>query len=126
MFGVFVVSSWVIHRLHVLDTAVDDLLRTADSSALVWVLALAGANAVAEELFFRGTLIDAARRRYAFALGVVPYVLTTVFSGNPALVIAATVMGTVFTVLRLRTGALTASITTHLTWSALMILAFPR
>jgi membrane protease YdiL (CAAX protease family) len=47
-------------------------------------------------------------------------------SGNIALVIAAAVMGAVFTALRMRTGALTASITTHLVWSALMILAFPR
>jgi uncharacterized protein len=126
MFGVFIVGAWALRRINVLGDAVDELLKTADSSATVWVLALAGVNAVAEELFFRGTLIDAVRHRFAVAAGVVPYVLTTVASRNVALVLAAAVMGVVFTVLRLRTGALTASIATHISWSALMILVFPR
>lgn len=126
MFGIFIAGSWVLHRIDLFDNAIDELLRTADSSAVGWVMALAGVNAVAEELFFRGTLIDAARGRFAMTVGVVPYVLTTLPSANMALVIAAAVMGTVFAGLRVRTGALTASITTHLIWSALMILAFPR
>ena len=126
MFGVFVVGSWVMHSVHVFDHAVDELLATADSAEVGWVLALASVNAVAEELFFRGTLIDVARRRFAYAAGIGPYVCSSLPSGNIALVIAAAVMGTVFTALRMRTGALTASITTHLVWSALMILAFPR
>ena len=126
MFGVFVFGSWVTRGLHVFDHAVDDLLATADSGSIGWVLTLAGVNGVAEELFFRGTLIDATHRRFAYAAGIGPYVLFSLPSGNIALVTAAAVMGTVFTVLRMRTGALTASITTHLSWSALMILAFPR
>jgi uncharacterized protein len=126
MFGVFVVASSVLHRIHLFDSAVDDLLKTADSSAVGWVILLAGVNAVAEELFFRGTLIDAVPRRFAYAAGIAPYVFTSAPSGNIALVLAAAVMGTVFTVLRMRTGALTASIATHLAWSALMILVFPR
>jgi uncharacterized protein len=126
MFGVFIVGAWVIRRFDLLGDAVAELLQAADSSAMVWVLTLAGVNAVAEELFFRGTLIDAVHRRFALAAGVIPYVLTTVPSGNIALIIAAAVMGAVFTVLRLRTGALTASIATHLSWSALMIILFPR
>jgi membrane protease YdiL (CAAX protease family) len=126
MFGVFAAGSWALHRLDLFANAIDELLRTADSSKLVWVLALAWVNAVAEELFFRGTLIQAARGRYPLLVGVVPYVLTTVPSGNPALVLAAAIMGTVFALLRIWTGTLTASIATHLTWSTLMILAFPR
>jgi hypothetical protein len=126
MFGIFIAGSWVVHRIHLFDNAVDELLRTADSSAIWWVMTLACVNAVAEELFFRGTLIDAVRGRFAMTVGVVPYVLATVPSGNIALVIAAAVMGAVFAGLRVRTGALTASIATHVTWSALMILAFPR
>jgi uncharacterized protein len=126
MFGVFIAGSWFLHRIHLFENAVDELLRTADSSTIGWVMTLACVNAVAEELFFRGTLIDAARGRFAMTVGVVPYVLATVPSGNIALVIAAAVMGTVFAGLRVRTEALTASITTHLIWSGLMILAFPR
>ncbi len=126
MFGVFAAGSWVLHNVRLFDSAVDELLRTADSSSVGWVLTLACVNAVAEEFFFRGTLIDAARGRFPMAVAVVPYVLATVPSGNIALVIAAAVMGTVFALLRIRTGALTASIATHVTWSTLMILAFPR
>ena len=126
MFGVFAVGSWALHGIPVFANAIDGLLRTADSSTVGWVLALAWVNAVAEELFFRGTLIDAARGHYRFAVAVVPYVATTVPSGNAALILAAAVMGTVFALLRIRTNALTASIATHLTWSTLMIVAFPR
>jgi uncharacterized protein len=126
MFGVFAAGSWAVHRLHLFDSAVDELLGAADASRVGWVLALAWVNAVAEEMFFRGTLIDAARGRFPLAVAVVPYVASTVPSGNPALVLAAAVMGTVFAVLRIRTGTLTASIATHLSWSTLMILAFPR
>lgn len=126
MFGVFLAGAWVLSRIPLLDKAISDVFTTADTSTMSWVVALAGVNAVAEELFFRGTLIDAAPRRLAAVAGVVPYALTTVPSGNAALVIAAVVMGAVFTVLRIRTGALTASIATHLSWSALMIALFPR
>lgn len=126
MFGVFAAGSWTLHRLHLFDSAIDELLRTADSSRVGWVLALAWVSAVAEELFFRGTLIQAARGHLPLGVAVVPYVAATVPSGNPALVLAAAVMGTVFALLRIRTGTLTASIATHLTWSTLMILAFPR
>lgn len=126
MFGVFAAGSWVLHRVDLFDNAIDELLRTADSSTLGWVLALAWVNAVAEEFFFRGTLIEAARGHFPFVVAVVPYVVATVPSGNPALVLAAAVMGTVFALLRIWTGTLMASIATHLTWSTLMILAFPR
>lgn len=126
MFGVFVAGSWALHRLHLFDGAIDELLRAADSSRVGLVLTLAWVNAVAEELFFRGTLIAAARGHVPLAVAVVPYVAASVPSGNPALVLAAAVMGSVFALLRIRTGTLTASIATHLTWSTLMILAFPR
>lgn len=126
MFGVFVAGAWALTRVDVLGNAVDELLDTADSSRTGWVLALAGINAVAEELFFRGTLIDAVKRRFAFVAGLVPYVVTTFPSRNIALITAAVVMGTVLTALRVRTGALTAPVVTHLTWSALMIVLFPR
>lgn len=126
MFAAFLVGAWVLGRIDLLDNAIDDIFTTADSSMMLWVIALAGINGVAEELFFRGTVIDAVAPRFAPAAGVIPYVLTTVPSGNVALVIAATVAGALFTALRIRTGALTAPITCHLLWSALMIGLFPR
>jgi len=41
MFGVFAVGSWALHGIPVFANAIDGLLRTADSSTVGWVLALA-------------------------------------------------------------------------------------
>ena len=53
-------------------------------------------------------------------------VTVTAATGNIALVIAAAVMGTLFSLERLSTRSVLAPIVTHLTWSTLMILALPR
>ena len=54
------------------------------------------------------------------------YVIVTAATGNLALVIAAAVMGTVFSLERLSTRGVLAPMVTHLTWSTLMVLALPR
>ncbi len=125
-FVAFLGGRWLADRIPPLGRAVDDLLATADAGRLLPVLAVAWCNGVAEELFFRGTLIAAVRRRWAWVAGVLPYALTTAFSRNPALILAAIVMGLLFTLLRLRTSSLVAPIAAHLAWSTLMILALPR
>ncbi|OXR39584.1 hypothetical protein B7C42_08348 [Nocardia cerradoensis] len=53
------------------------------------------------------------------------YVLTTTATRNPALVLAAAVMGSLFGLQRRRTGGITASLLTHLTWSTLMLHYLP-
>ena len=55
------------------------------------------------------------------------YVVVTAATGNLALVIAAAVMGALFSLFeRLSTRGVLAPIVTHLTWSTLMVLALPR
>ena len=54
------------------------------------------------------------------------YVAVTLAGGNPALAIAAAVMGTVFAIERRATGSVAMPIATHLLWSLLMVTAFPR
>jgi len=90
------------------------------------VLALALANAVAEELFFRGALLDAIDTRHAALWATMAYVIVTAPSGNVALVAAAAVMGSLFMAERLSSGGVLASIVTHATWSTLVLLAFPH
>jgi hypothetical protein len=49
------------------------------------------------------------------------YTAATITTRNPALVLAAGVMGTLFGLQRRATGGLQAPLVTHLTWSTLMV-----
>jgi len=122
----FVIAAEIGQHISILAGPINSLLEKADAGPVIAVLALALVNAVAEELFFRGVLVDAIGGRWAAALSVVVYVAVTAVAGNTALTIAALVMGVVWTAQRIYTNARTASIVTHLVWSTLMILALPR
>lgn len=125
-FGGFVVAAEIGRQISVLAGPIESLLSKADTGSVIAVLALALVNGVAEELFFRGVLVDAIGGRRAAVLSLVIYVAVTAVAGNTALTLAALVMGVVWTAERVYTGARTASITTHIVWSTLMILALPR
>ena len=126
LFTAFVAIAWIARRLNILDEPIDDILEQADAYARVWVLALTAVNAVAEELFFRGTVMDAFTNRYAVIAATAVYAVVTSAGGNVAFVLAAVVMGAVFAVERRWTRSLVTPIVTHLTWSVLVITAFPR
>ena len=103
--------------------ALDGVLATADAGPMALVLFVALVNGAGEELFFRGALHAALEpHRPAIATTIV-YVVVTAATGNVALVIAAAVMGAVFSLERLSTRGVLAPIMTHLTWSTLMVLA---
>lgn len=51
--------------------------------------------------------------------------MATVSTRNPALVLAAGVMGTLFAFQRRASGGLQAPLLTHLTWSTLMVRYLP-
>jgi membrane protease YdiL (CAAX protease family) len=93
--------------------------------AEVAVVALALANAVAEELFFRGALYDAVPPRLAVATTTVVYAVTTLGSGVALLTVAAVVLGLVTALLRQATGGVLAPAAAHLTWSTGMLLVLP-
>jgi membrane protease YdiL (CAAX protease family) len=125
-FLVFVAAFQIARQVPLLERQVGSLLDAADRSGRWWVIAIALVNAVAEELFFRGTLVDAVRRPHRWAAGIVPYALTTVGSANIALVVAAIAMGSVFTALRIRSRGVAGAIACHVVWSMLMLTLFPR
>lgn len=125
-FGVFVVAAEIGRKISVLAGPIENLLSKADTGSVIAVLALALINGVAEELFFRGVLVEAIGGRRAAVLSVVIYVAVTAVAGNTALTLAALVMCVVWTAERVYTGGRTAPITTHIVWSTLMILALPR
>lgn len=125
-FGAFVAAYLVARDLPLIGPALDGVLATADAGPTALVLFVALVNGAGEELFFRGALHAALEpHRPAIATTIV-YVVVTAATGNVALVIAAAVMGVLFSLERLSTRGVLAPMVTHLTWSTLMILALPR
>lgn len=121
----FLGAALVAREVPGLAGALDSVQGKADAGPLALVLLVALVNAVAEEVFFRGALHSSFGRANAARDATIVYVLVTVATLNLALVAAAAVMGTVFTLERTATRGILAPIVTHLTWSTLMVLALP-
>jgi uncharacterized protein len=113
-------------RIGVLDGSIASVLRYADQGSPSLVLTTTLANAVAEEIFFRGALYAAVGRRQPVTLSTTAYAIATTSTGNPALVLASAAMGTLFALQRRATGGIEAPVLTHLTWSTLMLRYLPR
>jgi len=125
-YAAFVVAYLVARSLPLVGPAIDGVLSTADAGSTALVLFIALVNGIGEELFFRGALHAALEPHRAGISATVVYVAVTAVTGNIALVIAAVVMGALFSLERLSTRGVLAPMVTHLTWSTLMILALPR
>ena len=125
-FVVFTALSAIGHRLPVVSSALDRVLDTADAGPLASVLVIALANAVAEEVFFRGALHTAFEPHRPVLRSTVCYVVVTAATGNLALVVAAAALGGLCSLERRSTGSVLASVVTHCTWSTLVLLALPR
>jgi membrane protease YdiL (CAAX protease family) len=123
-FGGFYGAARVARRIPPLRRWVASVLQYADQGRTSYVVGTALSNALAEELFFRGALYAAFEERpVARTTGV--YVLATIPTRNPALVLAAAAMGTLWGMQRRATSGLQAPVLTHLTWSALMLRFMP-
>lgn len=124
-FGLFYTAALAVRRFPVLHDAVARVLLFADEGEDRLVLLTTVANGVAEEVFFRGALY-ATDARHPVLTSTAVYAATTASTRNPALVLAAVVMGTLFGLQRRASGGLQASTLTHLTWSTLMLRFLPR
>jgi hypothetical protein len=124
-FGAFYGAALVARRIPVLRRAIAHILSFADEGDDGLVLVTTLANGAAEEVFFRGALYAAIGARQPVATSTGVYVLATVATRNPALVLAAGVMGALFGLQRRATGGIQASTLTHLTWSSLMLRYLP-
>ena len=132
-FGFFYGCALVARRIPVLEEAISRVLAFADEGDDRLVLLTALANGVGEEVFFRGALytaLDTGLDSRPGGLGPVAtstavYALATTTTRNPALVLAAGVMGTLFSLQRRASGGLQAPLITHLTWSTLMVRFLP-
>ena len=111
-----------------LHTTVADLYRAAHATslrAMAWVAVLV----LAEELLWRGALLEALEKRMskplAFGLSVLTYALAQLGSGSWVVFALAFVCGTLWTFARRYTGSLVASTLSHLIWTECVILIFP-
>jgi uncharacterized protein len=124
-FGVFFGAAHVARRVPILNEALESVLSYANRGSDPWVLATTLANAVGEELFFRGALFSALGVHNPVPVSTVVYMLATTATRNPALVLASGVMGSLFALQRRASGGVQSPILTHVTWSALMLRYIP-
>jgi len=125
MFALFYLAALAASRIPTLNKALTSVLKYADEGTTPLVLSTTLANAVAEEVYFRGTIYTATDPRRAVAVSTAAYTLSTTATRNPALILASAVMGTVFALQRRNTGGVLAPTVTHLTWAALMLRFLP-
>lgn len=124
-FGLFYGAALVARRIPVLDRAISSVLTYADQGDNGLVLLTTLSNGAAEEVFFRGALYAALKEKNSVAASTGVYMLATVATRNPALVLASGVMGALFGLQRRATGGIQAPLLTHLTWSTLMLRYLP-
>jgi membrane protease YdiL (CAAX protease family) len=124
-FGAFYAAALVAREIPVLDRALRSVLQYAKQGSLPLVTLTTLANGVGEEVFFRGALYAAVGEKYPVQGSVLGYVLATVPTRNPALVLASAPMGALFGLQRRASGGIQAPVLTHLTWSALMLRYLP-
>ncbi len=124
-FGFFYGCALVARRIPVLDRAVGTVLAFAEEGSTPVIVATTLANGLGEEVFFRGALYAALDADRAVVVSTAVYAVATASTRNPALVLAAGVMGTLFSLQRRASGGLQAPALTHLTWSTLMVRCLP-
>ena len=123
--ALFVLGALIVRTILSLVRLAEAVLGYARLGNLWIILVITLVNGVAEELFFRGALFAAIGVRHAVLISTVLYVLATVASGNPVLVFAAAVLGTVVALERRASGGVLAPILTHITWSLSMLFVLP-
>ena len=123
--ALFVLGALIVRTIPSLVRLTEDVLGYARLGNLWIILVITLANGVAEELFFRGALFAAIGVRHAVLISTVLYVVATVAGGNPVLVFAAAVLGTVVALERRASGGILAPILTHIAWSLSMLFVLP-
>ena len=124
-FALFYVGALIARHIPVLDRALTSVLSYAHQGDTRLVYATTLANGLGEEVFFRGALYAAFSDHRPVVRTTATYAVATAATRNPALVIAATVMGALFGLQRRASGGIQASTITHMVWSTLMLRFLP-
>ena len=123
--GVFIGGAAVVDLIHPLRRYVDEVVTHTHGTSFALILFVTLANAIAEEVFFRGAVYAAVGPRWRVALTTLVYVATISIAGNPALAFAAAVLGTLLGLQRRIVGGVLAPALTHATWSAGLLIVLP-
>ena len=124
-FGLFYGAAQLARHIPPLNRAIGSVLHYADDGSTPLVLAAASANAVAEELFFRGALWSLVAESHPVAKTTLAYTATTAATRNPALMLAGTATSVLFGLQRRTSGGILTPALSHLTWSLLMLRYLP-
>jgi len=124
-FAFFYGCALVARRIPFLEHAISTVLAFAEQGRLPLVLLTTYANGIGEEVFFRGAFYATLPHEQAVVTSTGVYVLATITTRNPSLVLAAAFMGALFGLQRRASGGLQAPLLTHLTWSTLMVRYLP-
>ena len=124
-FGVFYGAARLARRVPALNRAIGSVLGYAEHGSAPLVMLIASANAVAEELYFRGALWSLAEDSHPFLTTTVAYAATTAATRNPALVLAGIATSALFGLQRRTCGGVVAPALSHVTWSLLMLRYLP-
>ncbi|HEU5486562.1 MAG TPA: CPBP family intramembrane glutamic endopeptidase [Microlunatus sp.] len=123
--GLFVIGALVFRMVPFLTGLTEDVIGYARYGILPVVLAITVLNGIAEELFFRGALFAGIGVRHPVTISTLLYTLVTVGTGNPVLIFAAALLGTVVGLERRASGGVLGPILTHITWSTAMLFLLP-
>jgi len=123
--AVFLVGALLVRQIPRPSAYIESVLAHARKGSLPLVMLITVANAIAEEVFFRGGLFAAIGRRQPVLISTAIYAIATIATRNPMLVFAAATLGLVLALQRRASGGVLAPIITHVTWSSVMLLALP-
>jgi uncharacterized protein len=124
-FGLFYGTARMARHIPVLDRAISKVLRYEHDGSTPIVLLTASANALAEELFFRGALWALVEDSHPVTATTLAYAVATATTRNPALVLAGAATSVLFGLQRHTTGGILAPALSHLTWSLLILRYLP-
>ena len=124
-FGVFYAGGLVVREIPPLRRAIASVLQYSEQGNAALVLTTTLANGAAEEVFFRGAVFAALGDKHPVVTSTGIYMLATVPTRNPVLVLAAGAMGGLWGLQRRASNGLQAPVVTHLTWSTLMLRFLP-
>lgn len=123
--AIFVVGALVVRTIPALAGFTEGVLGYARAGNLALVFVITLVNGITEEIFFRGALFAAIGVRHPVLISTIIYTLATVAGGNPMLVLAAALLGTVVGLQRRAGGGILAPALTHVTWSTAMLFVLP-
>jgi CAAX protease family protein len=124
-FGLFYGAARIARHVPTLDRAIGRVLRYEHYGSTPVVLLTASANALAEELFFRGALWALVEDSHPVITTTLAYAIATATTRNPALVLAGAATSVLFGLQRHTTCGILAPALSHLTWSLLMLRCLP-